>query len=300
MTEEIAGGRRVRFLADLAATGANLRPAGEDLKAGDPILAKGERLGAAAVALLAAQGITRVPVQRRPRVAYLTTGDELVPAEAEPGPGRIRNSNAYLLHAQLEQAGYPALDLGTAPDAREPLRERLSAGLAAAEVLITCGGISAGRHDLVGETLVDLGAEWIFHRVRQQPGKPLALFRRDGRLVFALPGNPVSSFMTIWYYVLPALRRLEGETACEPFCAAARLGAPLAGRPAKTFFARARAVWNGEGFTAEPLPPHGSHILGNLPRANAFIILPPDTDQLPAGAAVRIGFCGRPAEGRTG
>jgi len=294
LTEETPAGVRLR--ADLDATGSNLRPAGGDVRAGAPLLAAGSRLGPAALALLAAQGLAQVPVWRLPRVSFLATGDELVALDERPGPGQIRNSNGPAALALLAESGFPARDLGVAPDDPATLRRLLGEALAGSDVLITSGGVSMGRYDAVATLLVELGAEWVFHGVRQQPGKPLAFLQWRGRPVFGLPGNPVSTFVTLWFYVLPALRRMAGHPRPEPASVTAALAAPLHGRPDRQVFARARVEWTAGGWLATPRPPHGSHLLSSLAAANAFAIVPSGIGELPAGAAVRTAWLGPPPD----
>ena len=289
-TEE--SGDEVIFRADLSATGNNVRPAGEDVKPGDLLLTAGERVTPAALALLAAQGVVELPAYRLPKVSFLATGSELVDAAEAPGPGGIRNSNGPLALALLAEAGFPARDLGIGPDDPARLKSILAEALAESDVLITSGGVSMGRYDLVADTLVELGAEWVFHKIRQQPGKPLAFLTWRGRPVFGLPGNPVSSFMTTWYYVLPALRGMAGEPSPEPTQVEATLTGPVRGRPQKLFFARAWTARTPEGWRAEPRPPHGSHVLSSLTRANSFLMLPPGTGELAAGERVTAGLLG--------
>ncbi len=295
LAEETPAGVRLR--ADLDATGSNLRAAGEDLRAGAPLLAAGSLLGPAALALLAAQGVSRLPVWQLPRVSFLATGDELVAPGQRPAPGQIRNSNGPAALALLAESGFPARDLGIAPDAPGSLRALLGEALAGSDLLITSGGVSMGRHDAVAALLVELGAEWRFHRVRQQPGKPLAFLVWQGRPVFGLPGNPVSTFMTLWYYVLPALRRMAGHPRPEPAGVSARLTAPLRGRPDRQLFVRARLEWGETGWQATPRPPHGSHVLSSLAAANAFVIVPAGTRELAAGAALRTAWLAPPPAG---
>ncbi len=293
LAEETPAGVLLR--ADLATAGSHLRPAGEDVRAGAPLLAAGSVLGPAALALLAAQGLARVPVWRLPRVSFLATGDELVALDRRPGPGQIRNSNGPAALALLAESGFPARDLGIAPDAPGPLRTLLAEALAASDVLVTSGGVSMGRYDAVAALLVELGAEWVFHGVRQQPGKPLAFLRWRGRPVFGLPGNPVSTFMTLWYYVLPALRRMAGHPQPEPAIVTATLGAPLRGRPDRQVFARARLEWTAAGWLATPRPPHGSHLLSSLAGADAFVLLAVGEGEREAGAQVRVALLAPPA-----
>lgn len=280
----------VRFLTGISAGKHNIRPLGEDVRAGEPLLPAGLRLDAAALALLAAQGVSEPSVFRLPRVSFLATGDELVAANESPGPGGIRNSNGPLALSLLAESGFPARDLGIAPDDPSRLREMLAAALAESDLLITSGGVSMGRYDLVGELLVGLGAEWVFHRVRQRPGKPLAFLCWRGKPVFGLPGNPVSTFMTLWYYTLPALRRMCGQPDPEPFTVSASLGTALRGTSERAFFVRAWTEWEGRGWLAEPRPPHGSHLLSSLARSNSFLILPAGCGDLPVGAEVRAAF----------
>lgn len=292
LTAETGAG--VRFDADLASPQANVRPAGEDLRAGAPLLDAGTVLGPGAIALLAAQGVEEIAVFRRPRVSFLATGSELVAPGREPAPGEIRNSNGPMATALLLAAGFPARDLGIAPDEPDALRALLAEALADCDLLVTTGGVSMGRYDLVGDLLAELGAEWRFHKVRQQPGKPLAFLTFNGRPVFGLPGNPVSTFMTLWYYVLPALRRMGGHPEPEPRAVRATLTAAVKGRPEKRFFARARVEWTEDGWRAEPLPPHGSHVLSSLAAANAFLPLPPDTGALAPGDRVEAALFDAP------
>ncbi len=289
-TEEIDDGRSVRFRAGLAREQQHIRPAGEDLRAGDPLLPRGTRLGPAALGLLAAQGVVELPAYRRPRVAFLATGDELVPAGSDPGPGKIRNSNGPMLTAQLAARGADPRDLGIAADDRDTLKRVLGRALEEHDVLVTSGGVSMGRYDLVGELLVELGATWVFHKVSQQPAKPLAFLTWRGKPVFGVPGNPVSGFLAVCYYVAPALGRMMGDPDPEPRHVAARLAAPLRGRPAKLFFARAWTEWGPDGYVADPRPPHGSHVLSSLARANSFVILPAGTGELAAGSEVEAVF----------
>ncbi|MBC8366714.1 molybdopterin molybdotransferase MoeA [bacterium] len=287
-TQEVEGG--VRFYADLIATGSNIRPSGEDVKAGARLLAPGHLVGPAEIALLAAQGITELEVTRRPRVGFLATGDELLAAHEAPRPGAIRNSNTPMILAMLADLGIEGVDLGVAPDNEESLATLLASALADVDLLLTSGGVSAGRYDLVGKVLEDLGAKWVFHKIAQQPGKPLAFLTWMDKPVFGLPGNPVSGFFTFWYYVAPALRKMMGQTDAHPRHVMAKLRGEIAGKPEKSFFGRAYTRWVGDAYEAEPRPPHGSHVLSTLTDANSFIILPTGTGKLEEGAEVRVAF----------
>ncbi len=295
-TELLEGGEKVRFNADLAKTGNNLRAAGEDMRAGQKLAWSGRRIGAPEIALFAAQGVASLSVAQAPRVAFVATGNELVPVGTPLEPGQIHNSNAPLVAALLADAGYACTDLGVARDEPGALRALLESALEDCDVLITSGGISVGRYDLVGDILVELGAEWHFHKIAQQPGKPLAFMTWRGKPVFCLPGNPVSTLVSTWYYVLPALRGMEGARETEALHGTARLTAPIKGRPSKFFFGRAATRIEGGQWLTEPKPPHGSHILGSLAEANSFILLPPGTGKLEPGESVEIAFFRGPGD----
>ncbi len=287
-TEEVEGG--VRFFADLAVTGAHIRPAGQDVMAGARLLAPGHLIASAEIALLAAQGITEIEVTRRPRVGFLATGDELLAPHDPPRPGAIRNSNTPMILAMLADLGIEGVDLGVAPDNEKSLAALLEPALADVDLLLSSGGVSAGRYDLVGKVLEDLGAKWVFHKIAQQPGKPLAFLTWNDKPVFGLPGNPVSGFFTFWYYVAPALRKMMGQTDAHPRHVLAKLKGTIAGKPEKSFFGRAFTRWVGDAYEAEPRPPHGSHVLSTLTQANSFIILPTGTGELEDGAEVTVAF----------
>jgi molybdopterin molybdotransferase len=191
---------------------------GRELKAGDVVARRGERLSPARLGVLASVGHTEVLVVPRPRVVVVPTGDELVEPDRVPGPGQIRNSNAVMLQAFAVAAGAEAETLAIAPDDTEPLGLALAQGLEA-DVLLITGGVSAGKLDLVPETLERLGVRRIFHKIRLKPGKPLWFGvgpeRRDapGTLVFGLPGNPVSGIVGFLLFVRPALETLAGQDA---------------------------------------------------------------------------------------
>ncbi len=285
-TEELDGA--IRFYADLDATGSNIRPAGEDVRAGDRLLAPGHLIRPAEIALLAALGILEIEVTRKPRVGFMATGDELLSPGETPRPGAIRNSNTPMILSLLADLGLEGVDLGVAPDDEAGLRTKLEPALADCDLLISSGGVSAGRYDLVGKVLEDLGAEWVFHKIAQQPGKPLAFMTWRGKPIFGLPGNPVSGFFTFWYYAAPAIRKMMGLTDAHPRHVIARLKGEIAGKPKKAFFGRAQTTWVGDHYETEPRPPHGSHVLSSLTRANSFIILEPGTGQLGSGDPIRV------------
>lgn len=249
----------------------HIRRRGEVARAGDELLPAGTPLTAEALALLASQGIGSVHVVRRPRVAVLTTGDEVVAPEEEPAPGQIRDSHTDFLRAALARLGLPITLLGIAPDRAESLRARVAEGLGA-DVLIVCGGVSKGDYDLVAGILAAAGGEPLFHGVAIQPGKPLAAFRHRGGLAFGLPGNPASVAVTFRLFVRPALRRLAGhDDAFWRHAVEGQLSGELPGAGARDRFVPAAVAAERRRLQVRPLPPAGSHDLVAFGRANALV-----------------------------
>ncbi|MCC7395723.1 MAG: molybdopterin molybdotransferase MoeA [Planctomycetes bacterium] len=214
------GGARVTFPLAVAA-GLNIRRRGSELAAGQRVLAAGHRIDAAAVGVLAVLGYQEVVVLRRPRVAIVATGDEVVPITETPAPHQVRESNSWALAAQIEACGGEALRLGIAPDEPVALQRLLGQGLATADVLVTIGGVSKGTHDLVHGALAALGMQTVFHGIDLKPGKPTlfgtiasgAAATDAPRWVFGLPGNPASTFTVFDLLVRPLLLRLAGGEA---------------------------------------------------------------------------------------
>lgn len=204
---------------------------GEDLREGDLVLARGHRLDAACLSVLASVGCEPVPVVRRPRVAIITTGDELVPPSEFPGPGQIREGNTLHLAAMARAAGAEVVRSGVVRDDERDLAETFAELLEEVDVLITTGGVSMGKYDLVGDALEACGVEQVFHKVAIKPGKPVWFGCKGDRLVFGLPGNPVSCLVGHEVFVRPALSRLCGERE-EAWTPPLRL-ARWAGKPTK-------------------------------------------------------------------
>ena len=224
--------------------GANLARRGEDVRRGDLLLRPGQLLTPAEVGVLAACGRTRVRVGGRPRVAVLSTGDELVPPEHTPGPGRIRNSNGPLLVSQARRAGAETRSLGISPDDSPALRARIEEGLGS-DLLLISGGVSMGRYDLVGPTLRSIGVELLFDKVAIKPGRPFTFGRKGERLVFGCPGNPVSSYVIFEVFARPALRRMMGHPRPIPATVRARLLNPVRQRAGRAGYFQARAGSTG-------------------------------------------------------
>jgi len=278
-------GERVR-VPEVAA-GANIRRSGEDVRAGELVIAAGAQLGPAEVAVLASLGMPRVRCGGVPRVAVLVTGDELV-APGEPlQPGQIRDSNAYALAAQASRAGARVIRRAVVPDDPAATEAALADALAEADVLCISGGVSVGPHDHVKPALAALGVEERFWGVALKPGKPTWFGTREGTLVFGLPGNPVSAMVTFHLFARPALRRLAGA---EPSDSRARaiLDLPLRQSPEREQVVRCRLAVRDDGFHVEPTKAQGSHVLTSMLGADAFALIEKGDGELPAGTRVDI------------
>ena len=270
---------------EAVASGANRRPQGGDVRAGDPVVLAGTRLGPPQIGALAAVGAAVVRCARRPRVAVLATGTELRAPGEELRPGEIYEANTLLLCAQLASAGAEVAVLDAVADDEHATRAALETGLAA-DVLITSGGVSVGTHDLVRGALADLGAEEVFWRVAVRPGKPVAFATRGATLVFGLPGNPVSALVGFELLVRPAVLSLQGARDPGPAYLPGRLRSPLRRNDSRDELVRARTRSEVDGVTLEPLSGQESHMIVRAAAADALVLVPHGTGELEAGAAV--------------
>ncbi len=286
--EETDGGREVVELRGTPEAGAHLRRRGEVMREGEALLAAGDLITPGALALLATHGYAELPVHRAPRVAVLTTGDEVVPPEADPRPGQLRDSNTDFLLAAGATLGLAFESLGIAPDREEALLPLVERGLGH-DVLLLCGGVSAGEFDLVEPVLARLGCSTLFDAVAIQPGKPLVAAVHPGGLVFGLPGNPASVMVGFWLFVRPALRRLLG--AADAYWHGALSGvlaAPLPAARGRTRFLPAEIAFEQGALAVTPIPPQGSHDLAAYARGTALVRVPAGAPPAPAGAACEI------------
>ncbi len=298
-----------------AATGAHIRVAGGDVRAGERLLGAGVRLTPPRLALLAATGHAELLVHRLPRVAVLATGDELVPAGEPLGAAGIHDSNSVSLCAQVRAAGAEAIDLGIARDRFEEVVARLRDGIATADMVVASGGVSVGAHDVVRDAFGAVGTLDLW-RVAVQPGKPLAFGHAevqlpegpadgpegdDGNgadpstkrvLLFGLPGNPVSTFVTFELFVRPVLRRLAGHAdATGRMLIRAELVEPVTKSAGRRAFLRVRLEPDPDrasGWRASMAGGQGSHVISALAEANGLAIVPEEVDALPAGALVDV------------
>jgi molybdopterin molybdotransferase len=266
--------------------GDNVRPRGGDVAAGDVVVPSGARLGPAQIGALAAAGLDRVVVRRRPRVAVLATGTELRRPGEPLGPGQVYEANSVLLAATFGSAGGDVEVLPAVADDESSHRAALERGLAA-DVLVTSGGVSVGPHDLVRRILSDLGVEEIFWGIAVKPGKPLAFGVRGSTLVFGLPGNPVSSLVGAEVFVRPALLALQGATVPGPVFFEGRLRATVRRDAHRDEFLRARSVASEDGVLLDPVSGQESHMIARAAAADALVLAPRGEGELVAGARVR-------------
>lgn len=282
-------GATVVVISD-ADTRRNIRPRGEDVSSNQLAVSAGTMLRAGEIGLLASIGCARVRVHRRPVVAILSTGDELVDVEHfdEVLAGRrIVNSNSYALAAAIQSTGAVPWSLGIARDDKEDLRAHLLRGLDA-DALVTSAGASVGEHDLVKDVLEELGAETDFWRVRIRPGSPFSFGRLQNVPVFGLPGNPVSAVVTFEILVKPALRRMLGRGALYSPIVSARLTDDVVSKTGLTQFMRVTLEQAAGGLMARLTGPQGSGMLSSIARADGLMVVPEDVHLLPAGSEVKI------------
>jgi molybdopterin molybdotransferase len=270
---------------ELVNPGENIRPRGGDARTGDVVVEAGDVLRPAQLGALAAAGVASVRCGRRPRVAVLATGTELRPPGSPLAPGEIYESNTVLLAAQLESAGAEVTVLDAVSDDEDATRAALEGGLAF-DVLVTSGGVSVGPHDLVRSALAALGAEEVFWRVAVKPGKPIAFAVRGETLVFALPGNPVSSLVGFELFVRPALLALQGARDPGAAYLPGRLGATVRRTENRDELVRARTRIDQGAVVLDPLTGQESHMIVRSAAASALVFVPRGAGALAEGAQV--------------
>jgi molybdopterin molybdotransferase len=280
-----AGGDRIALRGTLDRA-AFVRERGEDVRIGDRVLESGTLLTAAEVGLLATLGHGQVRVYRRPRVAILSTGNELADLGTEPGPGQIPNTNTYALMAQVLEAGADPISLGVAPDRLDAIEERVRAARDA-DLLVSSAGVSVGELDLVRDALTNAGAELHLWRVSMRPGKPITFGSLGGRPVFGLPGNPVSAMVTFELFVRPALLKMCGRRRLTRPRVHARALAPVANPGSRRGYLRVQLEPIEQGLGARLTGEQGSAILRSMVAADGLAVVPPDTT-VPAGGNLEV------------
>jgi len=266
-------------------TGRNVRRRGLDFSAGETLLRRGERLTSRDLALAAAMNHATVPVHRRPKVAVVATGDELVPPGSEAGPGQIVHSNGFALGALIRAEGAELLDLGIVADVLEPTVVAIEqARQWGADVLVTAGGASVGEYDLVQQALSSMGLELAFWKVALRPGKPLLHGRIGAMRVLGVPGNPVSAFVCAFLFLVPLVRRLAGRADLDAEPESAVLGTDLPANDERSDYLRARLTAGDGALVATPFPLQDSSMLAPLAQADCLVIRPPFAPPAPAGS----------------
>ena len=271
-TEERDG--RVNILAPSLQAGANIRPVGQDIDQGQQVLAKGTLLGPAELGLLGTVGLTEVSVYRRPKVAVMSTGDEIVEPYERPAPGQIRDANRFSMMSVVRQSGAEPLDLGIVRDKAGSLQATIERGLTEADVLLTSGGVSMGQLDLVKPYLAQRGTVH-FGRVNTKPGKPVTFATIDGKPCFAMPGFPVSALVSFEVFVRPALLKMAGHTHIYRSREQAILAHHFRHSPDRTEFQRVRLTRRSDGrLVASSTGFQGSGRLLSMVGANGLVMLP--------------------------
>lgn len=266
--------------------GGNFHAVGADLRPGERVLPAGMQLGPAEIGLAAAMGRAHLSVRRRPRIALMSTGDELVEVGKSPAPGQIPDSNRWALLAALREAGAEVDLLGIAPDQAEPLRRLVLRALEGADALVTSGGVSVGTHDLVKPLLESMGTVHV-GRVKLKPGKPFTFATLDrGRVAFGLPGFPVSSLVTFEVFVRPALRRMQGFSQLQRPTLPVRLGYEAHATAERTEYQRVTLRREGLELVAETTGSQSSSRLMSLTGAHALVRVPAGTQGLKKGTIV--------------
>ncbi len=269
------------------APGEHVRAPGEDLQPGQPLLSRGRRLAPADLGVLAAAGVSRVRCIAPPRVVVLSSGDELVPADKEPGPGQVRDVNGPMLAAMVRAAGGVPFSAGIVRDDRKALMYAFDTSLGHADLIVCTGGASAGTRDLLPDVIGALG-EVHTAKVAMKPGMPQIRGRIAGCPIIGLPGNPVSAFVSFEVFVRPVIRSLQGRRDVQRPVVVATAAETLRSSPDKRTYLRVRLSRDGSGWIARPTGPQGSHVVSSIARADGLAVIDEDVLEVPAGDRVNV------------
>lgn len=267
----------------------NVRRRGEDIKKGEMVIAKGTRLNSAHIGLLASLGKAKVLVARKPKIAILATGDEVVDVGKKLEPGKLRSSNTYTLYSQILKCQGIPKNLGIAKDKPDMLEARLKGGLDC-DMILTSGGVSVGDYDLVKFILAKMGTNIRFWKVAMKPGKPLVFGLVKGIPIFGLPGNPVSSMITFDVFVKPAILKMEGANDLDAKNVDAVLEENITKKKGLRYFLRAITRWEDGIYLTRTTGPQGSGILKSMALANSLIVLPEEEENIEKGVRVTVRF----------
>lgn len=287
MVEKTEAGDGFVLIKAEAREGENIRRRGEDFKAGETVISKGAVVRPAEVSMLATVGVPFVFVRKRPRVAVISTGDELCDIIEVPPMGKISNSNGYALASLVSACGATPVQLGIARDTRESLREKLRLAMDT-DCIISSGGVSVGDYDFVKDVLKEMGSSMIFWKVAMKPGKPLAFGVIGGVPAFGLPGNPISSMVAFEQFVRPSLLKMSGRTAIFRRAFDAKLTEDILIKPGRMNFIRSELKFEGAGVSVTPLDGQGSGVISTSVKANSFVIVPQDSDGFKKGSMVKV------------
>ncbi|MBI4688326.1 MAG: molybdopterin molybdotransferase MoeA [Nitrospirae bacterium] len=270
-----------------AKLGDNIRKAGEDIKKGDLVIKKGTLLGPAHIGILASLGISKIKVTKKPFVAVIATGDELIDVKEETSLGKLHTSNTYTLYSQVLNCGGTPANIGIARDNPVDIEEKIKSALKC-DVIVTSGGVSMGDYDFVKDVLIKLGGEIKFWKIAMRPGKPVIFGLLNGKPFFGLPGNPVSSMVAFEMFVKPSLMKMSGQKPDNKKEIEAVLQEDIKKKKGLRFFLRAITQWENGSYITKTTGPQGSAILRSMMLANSLIILPEDEEFIKKGAKVTV------------
>ena len=274
-------------LQEPVTNGQHIADQANEIKVGDIALAQGSVINSSELGVLATFGQGEVEIYDFPKVAIMTTGDEIVDIDEKPGFSQIRNSNAYMLWSQCADLNLEATIFPVVPDNPDSTKEAILKGLEY-DLLLLTGGVSMGKYDYVHQVLGQLDIDICFHKAAIKPGKPLLVGKKGDHMIFGLPGNPVSAFVTFELFVRPAVRQWMGFSAPTAPKVTGRLLGAVRHKPGKKFFKPARAIWIGDSFEVEPIDTKGSADLTGFSAANALLVLAPEVAELKAGEPVEL------------
>lgn len=285
-TETVENGKKVRILTTVT-KGRNIALKGEDIRKDQVVAGKGKLLRAQEIGVLASVGCKDVKVYSSPSIGVIATGDELVELDVELKPGQIRNSNSYSLAAQAKQVVKDVEILGVAPDKKDVITSMIKSGLKK-DILILSGGVSMGDYDLVGDVLKEFGIDVFFEKVALRPGKPTLFGKKGDTLVFALPGNPVATFVTFELFVYPAIRKMMGSQTPHRPVVKATLEGDYASKKKRAEYRPSFIRQSETGLSVSPVEWHGSADLLSTTNANCLLIVKEDSGKLEAGQLVDV------------